>query len=262
MKKIIILSILAAVAIIGLFVFLNMSSGEIEEASGQSKKRIAQKKSLAVEVPVATNEVKKVEEKKSEYVKKPGQMQLPNGRILTFPPPKAGTVRKVYAGGHMYECDSEGNFRDISERKLFKTAFELNFLALSIAGRQFIPAFLVGLDEADVKRMLTKPYEPIGDETKEELEKLQAYDNMRKAALDYMAEGGKFDDFVQEFAKFEKDQRSSRATGLREVMQLFKQGKVQEAKDMADAADIILKEKGYKPITWPKHVQEAFKQLK
>ena len=210
-------------------------------------------------VTVAT--AKPEEPAKPAYEKKPGQLQLPNGKILTFPAPKEGETRKVYAYGHTYECDHEGNFRDISERKLFKTAFEANFLALAAQNKAFIPAFLTGLDEADVKKMLTKPYEPIGDETEAEKEKLKAYDQMRTAALEYMAQGGSFDEFVGTFASFAKKERETRAVCLREVMTLYKQGKVAEAKEMLAASDIMTEKQGYKPIRIPPHVQEAFDKL-
>ena len=197
-----------------------------------------------------------------EYVKKPGQLQLPDGKILTFPPPKEGEIRKVYAYGHMYECDHEGNFRDITKRQLFKTAFEGNFLGLAVSGKPFIPAFLTGLDEEDVKRMLQKPYEPIGDETEEELAELKSYDEMRNSALEYMANGGKFDDFVDAFASYVKKERETRATCLREVMTLVKQGKIAEAKEMAEAANILTEQEGFKPIHLPPHVKAAFDELK
>ena len=203
-----------------------------------------------------------VEKPKDEYVKKPGQMQLPDGTILTFPPPKEGEIRKVYAYGRMYECDHEGNFRDITKRQLFKTAFEGNFLGLAVSGQPFIPAFLTGLDEEDVKRMLQKPYEPIGDETEEELAELKSYDEMRNSALEYMANGGKFDDFVDAFASYVKKERETRATCLREVMTLVKQGKVAEAKEMAEAVNLLTEKEGFKPINLPPYVKAAFDELK
>ncbi len=202
-----------------------------------------------------------VEPVKPVYVKKPGQLQLPNGKILTFPPPKEGETRKVYAYGHLYECDHEGNFRDVSERRLFKTAFEGNFLALAAQNKPFIPAFLTGLDESEVRKMLEKPYEPIGDETEDEKAKLKAYDQMRNAALEYMAQGGSFDEFVETFASFAKKERETRATCLREVMTLYKQGKVAEAKEMLQASDILTDRKGFKQIRIPPHVQAAFDKL-
>lgn len=195
------------------------------------------------------------------YVKRPGQMQLPNGKILTFPPPKGGEIRKVYANGRMYECDHLGNFKDVTKRKLFKTAFELNFLAFAQEGKPYIPVFLKGLEEDEVKKMLLKNYTPIGDETEEEWAELKAYDNMRCAALDYMDQGGKFDDFVDEYAKFDRKQRETRAMGLREIMTLYKEGKVEEAKQMAEAANKLMEKQGFKPVQLPPHIQEAFDSL-
>ncbi len=195
------------------------------------------------------------------YVKKPGQMQLPNGKILTFPPPKEGEIRKVYANGRMYECDHLGNFKDVTKRKLFKTAFELNFLAFAQEGKPYIPVFLKGLEEDEVKKILLKNYTPIGDETEEEWAELKAYDNMRCAALDYMDQGGKFDDFVDEYAKFDRKQRETRAMGLREIMTLYKEGKVEEAKQMAEAANKLMEKQGFKPVQLPPHVQEAFDNM-
>lgn len=195
------------------------------------------------------------------FQKRPGAMQLPNGKVLTFPAPKEGEIRKVYANGRMYECDHLGNFKDITKRKLFKTAFELNFLAFAQEGKPYIPVFLKGLDEEDVKKMLLKNYTPIGDETEEEWAELKAYDNMRCAALDYMDQGGKFDDFVDEYAKFDRKQRETRAMGLREIMTLYKEGKVEKAKQMAEAANLLMEKNGFKPVKLPPHVQEAFDSM-
>ena len=215
-------------------------------------------------VETAAAEVKPQEPAKPEpqpYVKRPGQMQLPNGKILTFPPPKEGEIRKVYANGRMYECDHLGNFKDVTKRKLFKTAFELNFLAFAQEGKPYIPVFLKGLDQEEVKKILLKDYNQIGDETEEEWAELKAYDNMRLAALEYMEQGGKFDDFVDEYAKFDRSQRETRAMGLREIMTLYKEGKVEEAKQMAEAANLLMEKKGFKPVQLPPHVQEAFDSI-
>lgn len=192
------------------------------------------------------------------FVKRPGALQLPDGKVLTFPAPREGEIRKVYAYGHMYECDHEGNFRDVTKRQLFKTAFEANFLALAVADKPFIPAFLTGLDEEDVKRMLLKPYEAKGDETEEELAQLKTYDDMRRAALQYMEQGGTFDEFVGVFAKQAKEERETNALCLREVMTLYKQGKIAEAKEMAEAANALKRQKGLQELKLPAHVRAAF----
>ena len=196
--------------------------------------------------------------KPPEFVKRPGALQLPDGKVLTFPPPQEGEIRKVYAYGHLYECDHEGNFRDVTKRQLFHTAFEANFLGLAVEDKPFIPAFLKGLDEEDVKKTLLKKYETTGDETEEEMAQLRAYDDMRAAALQYMEEGGSFDEFVDYFAKQVKEERETNAMCLREVMTLYKQGKIAEAKEMAEAANALKREKGMKELKLPAHVRAAF----
>ena len=190
------------------------------------------------------------------FVKRPGALQLPDGKVLTFPAPREGEIRKVYAYGHMYECDHEGNFRDVTKRQLFKTAFEANFLGLANADKPFIPVFLKGLENAEVQKILLKPYELKGDETEEEMAQLKAYDDMRAAALQFMDEGGSFDEFVDYFAQQVKQERETNALCLREVMTLYKQGKFDEAKEMAEAANALKKQKGLKALKLPAHVKE------
>ena len=205
----------------------------------------------------AAAEQKPKKEEPKPYVKKPGQMQLPDGKVLTFPPPKEGEIRKIYAYGHLYECDHLGNFKDVSKRHLFKTAFEENFLAFSQAGKGYIPAFLTGLDESDVKRMLEKNYTPIGDETEEEMAALKAYDEMRCAALAYMEQGGRFDDFVNEYVTFDRKERQAKSVSLQEIITTYLKGDVAGAKEIAKAANIMMEKNGYMPITLPKDIQAA-----
>lgn len=227
-------------------------------AQPQKATSIPEIKPATAPQPAAKKQMPKDEKKEPEFVKKPGQMQLPNGKILTFPPPKGDEIRKVYAYGHMYECDSEGNFRDVTKRQLFHTAFEGNFLALAAENKPFIPAFLKGLDQEEVKEILKKNYQPIGDETDEEWAQLKAYDDMRCAALQYMEEGGSFDEFVDYFANQAKKERETNALCLREVMTLVKEGKIVEAKEMATAAAALKEKQGLKPFKLPPHVLEAF----
>jgi hypothetical protein len=256
-------ALVACICCIALYFFLSKpESAPVAQVETPKKRTPAPK--------VSTNIVKKTEkpvaapapkQEKPAFVKKPGSLQLPNGQILTFPVPKPGETRMVYAHGRTYECDHEGNFRDITPRKLFKTAFELNFLGLAQEGKPYIPAFLTGLDEADVRRMLLKNYEKIGDETPEEMAALKAYDDMRCAALEYMDQGGKFDDFVAEYAAFDKDQRLSRAMCVGEVMKLYREGKIQDSFETAVAANKLMEKKGFKPIRLPPRVADEFNNM-
>ena len=262
-----IVAIFAAVA----FLVVRRGTGTGEQGTGDKGKKVQRQRPARTSQPTqppstnrtakanAGNKVEKPE--KQPFVKRPGAMQLPDGKVLTFPAPKEGEVRKVYAYGHMYECDSKGNFKDVTPRKLFHTAFEGNFLGLAVEDKPFIPAFLKGLDQDEVKKILTKNYEPIGDETEEEWTQLKAYDEMRCAALQYMEEGGTFDDFVDYFANQVKKERQTQAMCLREVMTLYKAGKIAEAKEMAQAAEALKEKEGLKPLKLPPHVREAFDKL-
>ena len=258
---------LAVVAVVGIGLYLAIGRSHEEDATAKAKptnNKITevtpvQSKQATGESPVTNTAPVKPEP--PPFVKRPGAMQLPNGKVLTFPAPKGDEIRKVYAYGHMYECDSEGNFRDVTKRQLFHSAFEANFLGLAIEDKPFIPAFLTGLDQEEVKQILTKNYEPIGDETEEEMAQLKAYDDMRCAALQFMEEGGTFDEFVDYFAKQVKDERETNALCLREVMTLVKEGKLEEARDMAEAANRLKEQKGLKPLKLPAHVQAAFDEM-
>ena len=192
------------------------------------------------------------------YVVRAGQMALPNGKVMTFPPPTEDKPRMLVAGGKTWECLADGRWRDVTPRLLFGTAFEENFLALSVEGRSFIPAFLTGLDQDDVVNALRREYVPKGDETEDELAQLAAYDEMRSAALAYVEEGGSFDDFVTEIASFEQAQRKIQASSMRQVMELFREGRVEEAKARAAELDAIMAEQGYRPLRFPAHVRAAF----
>ena len=266
-------AIAAIVAILAVVAFLvvRRGTGTGEQGTGDKGKKVQRQRPARTSQPTqppstnttakanADNKAEKPE--KPPFVKRPGAMQLPDGKVLTFPAPKEGEVRKVYAYGHMYECDSKGNFKDVTPRKLFHTAFEGNFLGLAVEDKPFIPAFLKGLDQDEVKKILTKNYEPIGDETEEEWTQLKAYDEMRCAALQYMEEGGTFDDFVDYFANQVKKERHTQAMCLREVMTLYKAGKIAEAKEMAQAANALKEKQGLKNFKVPPHVQKAFDAL-
>lgn len=213
------------------------------------------------EKPLEANELEKKPTSSSELTKKPGQMTLPDGRIFTFPTPEPGKPRIVIVDGKTYECDHEGNFKDVTPRQLFSTAFEANFMGLAIENGSFIPAFLIGLDQDEVVKILKKDYQMIGDETDEEIKKIEAYLEMKGLALDYIENGGTFDDFVVEIASFVKAERVVRAQGLKQVMGLVKEGKIAEAKALADQLNDSISKEGYKPLNIPPHVRKAFDEL-
>ena len=80
--------------------------------------------------------VKAVKPEKPPFVKKPGTMQTPDGRVLTFPVPAEGEFRIVHSHGAVYKCDHEGNWIDITPKPVFDNAFEENLIGMNL---QFQP---------------------------------------------------------------------------------------------------------------------------
>ncbi|MBR3922558.1 MAG: hypothetical protein IKJ45_05560, partial [Kiritimatiellae bacterium] len=65
-------------------------------------------------------------------------------------------------------------------------------------------------------------------------------------------------EFVDYFANQVKKERQTQAMCLREVMTLYKEGKIAEAKEMAEAAAALKEKQGLKSFKRPPHVLEAF----
>ena len=109
-------------------------------------------------IPSAVNKPTATESKpeKPPFVKRPGAMQLPDGRILTFKPPKEGEFRIVHSHGSTYKCDHLGNWEDVTPKPVFDNAFEETLVGLATTGN-FIPGMLMGIDYDYAIKMLTKP---------------------------------------------------------------------------------------------------------
>lgn len=187
----------------------------------------------------------------------PGRITLPNGKTLSFKPPKEGTTTKVYASGHTYEAFPDGSFRDITPRKLFGTVFENQFQNALVDGHMAIATFLTGLDEENVIELLRKPVVFEDIDTEEERETKEAMAEMKQAALDYIEAGGTFDEFITEAQTFANQERQLKAKGLRSVMELYKVGDYAGARERLDAVNGALATQGFLGIRLPAHVKAA-----
>ena len=76
------------------------------------------------------------------FAKAPGQMQLPDGRVLRFRPPREGEHRIVHSHGRTYRCDHLGNWEDVTPKPVFDNAFEENLIGISVDGGYFMPGML------------------------------------------------------------------------------------------------------------------------
>lgn len=195
--------------------------------------------------------------KTKNYVKKPGQMLLPEGRILTFPPPKEGEYRIVHSHGKQYKCDSEGNWEDITPKPIFDNSFEESLIGLSVDGGAFIPGMLIGLDKDAVNELLHRDVVINEDDSEDVVAKKEAVAQMKGVILDYIDNGGTFDQFVMEIRALSTQERSLKTKALRQIVALYKEGKYQEAQKYREDFDAVLSEQGFSPVKLPTHIRKA-----
>ena len=191
------------------------------------------------------------------FVKRPGTMQLPSGKVLTFPPPKEGEFRIVHSHGKMYKCDSEGNWEDVTPKPIFDNSFEECLVGLSVDGGSFIPGMLMGLDEDSVRKMLEKQIVINEDDGEDVVAKKEAVAQMKAVILDYMDGGGKFDDFVMEMYQFSAQERTLKGKGLKRLSELIREGNIDAARAYRDTYDEVLSKQGFSPLKLPKGLREA-----
>jgi len=195
------------------------------------------------------------------FQKRPGAMQLPDGRVLTFRPPKAGEFRIVHSHGSTYKCDHLGNWEDITPKPIFDNTFEETLVGLATTGN-FIPGMLMGIDYDDAIKMLTKPVVINPDDPEDVVAKKEAVAAAKEAILDYMKDGASLDDFVMEMRKQVVKERFIRGMALKEIVASLKEGRAQDAADMRDAANKMLENDNLRPMNLPAHIEQAIEENK
>lgn len=195
------------------------------------------------------------------FQKRPGAMQLPDGRVLTFRPPKEGEFRIVHSHGSTYKCDHLGNWEDITPKPIFDNTFEETLVGLATTGN-FIPGMLMGIDYDDAIKMLTKPVVINPDDPEDVVAKKEAVAAAKEAILDYMKDGASLDDFVMEMRKQVVKERFIRGMALKEIVASLKEGRAQDAADMRDAANKMLENDNLRPMNLPAHIEQAIEENK
>ena len=190
------------------------------------------------------------------FKKRPGAMQLPDGRVLTFKPPKEGEFKIVHSHGAVYKCDHLGNWEDVTPKPVFDNAFEESLVGLATSG-SFIPGVLMGLDYDYVIKMLTKPVVVDPGDPEDVVAKKEAVAAAKEAILDYMKDGASFDDFVMDMRRQVATERAIRGMALKEIVGLLKAGRREEAADMRDAAEQLMERKTGGRLTLPAHIESS-----
>ena len=212
----------------------------------------------------STNLVKKTEKplaapkkEKPPFVKKPGTMQTPDGRVLTFPVPAPGEFRTVHSHGAVYKCDHEGNWVDITPKPVFDNAFEENLIGMNLQNGSFIPGMLLGLDKDEVMKMLRKPVLINPDDPEDVIRKKTAAAEVKELALDYMeTTGASFDEFVMEMRRTSAIQRGLTASTLKDIVGFLKKGDAKSAALYRDTLNQKFRELGLPDAKIPKHIND------
>lgn len=255
---------IVVIAIIGLGAFFFVDSDDnnlmtdapkanARERSDSRQSRPSSVRANAV-TETATNAVAKPSP--PPFVKRPGALKLPDGRVLTFKPPKEGEYKIVHSHGAVYKCDHLGNWEDVTPKPIFDNAFEESLVGMATSGN-FIPGVLMGLDYEYVIKMLTKPVEIKPDDSEDVVAKKEAVSAAKEAIIDYMKDGASFDDFVMDMRKHVVKERAIKGMALKEIVRLLNEGKVEDAADMCEAAGQLMERETGGKLTLPSHIESS-----
>lgn len=215
--------------------------------------------------PTATKEPKKPEVSREErlfaktngYVKAAGKMLTDDGRTLSFEAPKEGEFRTVYSHGKVYQCDSNGNFEDVTPKPIFKTAFENNLVGMAVEGGFFMPGMLTGYNQDEIAALLVKKVEISPDDPPDVVAKKEAVAALKQDIMDYIKAGGTFDEYVTEMRAQTVRERSLKTEGLKEIVKMLKDGDAEGAAMFRKKFDELAAKQGMRPLKLPSRIADA-----
>lgn len=261
------LATIVVLAIVILFISRKNTSLEVKTEVEQPKEITksleppAKPKNLEVnpkeEKPLEANELEPKPTPSSELTKKPGQITLPDGQILTFTPPKNGDVKKIISSGKIYECDSKGNFKDITPQMPFDNSFENLLVELSIEDGMFVPGLLMGYSTDDVMFMLKKDVIINDDDPDDIKAKKNAVAEIKKIILEYIEGGGTFEEFVHSVGIYSAEERKIKRNGIHKIIRLINDDKIEDARLFEEEFNKVLQTYNFGPLKLPKKIKDA-----
>lgn len=250
--------VLAAVIVIGgaAGAFIYLFAPETKDVDGADDKTSpgmiaeATPEIAPVEENVEAEEPSKPQEP-PPFVKRPGALQLPNGKVITFNPPAPGEEKTVWVQGRRYTVDSEGNYRDDSPIHTFDNRFENAMESMSVVGRGVLPAVALSISKDDVAKYLASPIVINDDDPEDIVEKKIATAEMKELLSEYLRDGGTWEEFVMEANEIKKNERMLQSQAIAEIAQMLREGDEAGAQAYREKVDQFMRSRGYKGLKVP-----------
>ena len=201
-----------------------------------------------------------VEEKKPG-VFAPGMIRLPNGFELRFKLPAEGETRQLLAGGEIWEVDSEGNIENVTPPPVFEKPFEGMISSLYERDGMVLPFALKRYSEEEVRKMCKEPTLSYDDDTPEITLKRENVAMLKRAILEFLDGGGKFEEFVDDMLQHSHNAQRAQIEGVHGVRDLLEAGKDEEAVKYYRLFSQDMADKGYGELKLPPSYMAALEEI-
>ena len=265
-------------AVVALWVW--RSGAPAPDDNGRPSRIKSSKPSLIAETSAASNELANVgaaladaagaqeaqapdqpKEEKKPGVFAPGMIRLPNGYELRFKLPAEGETRQLLAGGEIWEIDSKGNIENVTPPPIFEKPFEGMISSLYERDGMVLPFALKGYSEDEVRRMCKEPTLSYDDDTPEITMKRENVAMLKKAILEFMDGGGKFEEFVDDMLQHSHKAQAAQIEGVHGVRDLLLAGKDEEAVQYYRLFSQDMSDKGYGELKLPRSYMAALEEI-
>lgn len=229
------------------------------QSEQQAKPRIKVKGKLA-EVVSAPAERKSVEVlppsppppvETNVFVKRPGALELPSGKVVEFIPPPSGEVKTIWVQGQKYVVDSEGNFENQTPQPIFDNQFENTMAAMSTLGPGVLPGLALSIPQNEVAKYLASPIIINDDDPEEVVQKKIATADMKEMLKQYIKEGGSWEEFVMELSHIKQTENLLQVQAISEIAKMLIDDDEEGAQLYREKVDQFMKSKGYNGLKVP-----------
>ena len=211
--------------------------------------------------PDSVQAVEQAAEEKKPGVFAPGMIRLPNGFELRFKLPAEGETRQLLAGGEIWEVDSEGNIENVTPPPVFEKPFEGMISSLYERDGMVLPFALKRYSEEEVRKMCKEPTLSYDDDTPEITLKRENVAMLKRAILEFLDGGGKFEEFVDDMQQHSQNAQRAQIEGMHGIRDLLEAGKDAEALQYYRLLSQDMSDKGYGELKLPRSYREALAEI-